>query len=468
MNLFKLGDRWCVSDEDGNHVGSFATMQEAAVFADVAPLPSPSSTEATDGGDGTDAGSGVEDATETTEDPTEPQGPITPWSGPITFEGRDTSDGRHIEPGALVCRQLPLPFMLQCETDEKHKGARIQGRMDTCELQGDTWFATGIYIGYTGAEGAELARTKQIPGVSADIAASDIEMVVVELDDEGMPLKYVMQVNAGEIMGLTQTPFPAFADAIIEVGETTNPDPDVYPVGGWADEVALTASAAPVKPPLAWFANPNLSGPTPLTVTDDGQVYGHIATWGVCHIGRDDVCLTAPSSPSNYAYFLVGEVETAEGAKVPTGTITLNTSHAAMSAGAAGAVAHYDHTGCCAADLNCGEDEFGIWVAGAARPGLDDDSRRTFLASAPSGDWRKIRGNLELVGVLMVNTPGFPTPRASLVASGDGTWQEVALVAAAAPRPAEPKPNEWAHLPKPLLELGAALLDREVLGARPQ
>lgn len=45
-----------------------------------------------------------------------------------------------------------------------------------------------------------------------------------------------------------------------------------------------------------------------------------------------------------------------------------------------------------------------------------------------SGDWRKIGSSLELVGILAVNTPGFPVPRAraglvagaqvSLIASG--------------------------------------------------
>jgi hypothetical protein len=47
----------------------------------------------------------------------------------------------------------------------------------------------------------------------------------------------------------------------------------------------------------AWFRNPHLDGPTPLTVTDDGRVYGHLALWGTCHTGFDGVCIEPPHSP---------------------------------------------------------------------------------------------------------------------------------------------------------------------------
>jgi hypothetical protein len=38
-------------------------------------------------------------------------------------------------------------------------------------------------------------------------------------------------------------------------------------------------------------------------------------------------------------------------------------------------------------------------------------------AGALSGDWREIRGHLELVAALVVNVPGFPIPRVGLAAS---------------------------------------------------
>lgn len=79
---------------------------------------------------------------------------------------------------------------------------------------------------------------------------------------------------------------------------------------------------------------------------------------------------------------------------------------------------HYDDTRSAVADVTAGEDAYGIWVAGALRPGLAPEQIRAFRASNPSGDWRPVDGNrLELVAVCMVNVPGFPVAR-SVVASG--------------------------------------------------
>jgi hypothetical protein len=103
-----------------------------------------------------------------------------------------------------------------------------------------------------------------------------------------------------------------------------------------------------------------------------------------------------------------------------------------MSDNALAAASHYDHTGTVAADVRAGEDEHGIWVAGALRPTLTDEQIRTFRAAPLSGDWRRIGGRLELVAALAVNTPGFPVPRTRarvLVASG--VQQSVIAVAPA-------------------------------------
>src|SRR5262245_14379940 len=182
--------------------------------------------------------------------------------------------------------------------------------------------------------------------------------------------------------------------------------------------IALVASAAlsTKLPPTAWFADPHLTGPTPLHVERDGRLYGHVATWGTCHIGFDGNCVEPPHSRTNYAYFHTGVAETEDG-EVPVGVITMDTGHADRFMGHQAAVAHYDNTGVQAAQVVAGEDEYGIWVAGRALPMGEGDFAR-FRGAAPSGDWRTIGGNLEMVGTLMVNVPGFPVPRPSLAASG--------------------------------------------------
>jgi hypothetical protein len=190
---------------------------------------------------------------------------------------------------------------------------------------------------------------------------------------------------------------------------------------------ALVAGASfPVAPPDEWFQNPNLPGPTPLTVDESGHVYGHIATFDVPHIGMPGK-VHAPRSKSGYAFFKTGQLVTASGAKINVGQLTLAGGHAPLSADAATAVAHYDNTDSAMVDLNIGDDRWGIWVAGAVRPEITTDQLRSLRAAAPSGDWRPINGNLELVAICQVNVPGFPVARAR-VASG----AVVALVAAGA------------------------------------
>lgn len=188
----------------------------------------------------------------------------------------------------------------------------------------------------------------------------------------------------------------------------------------------LTAGGFPVSPPDDWFTQPTLPGPTPLTVDDDGRVYGHIATFDIPHIGMPGN-VRAPKSRSNYAYFRTGEMVTASGKKVTVGQITLAGGHAPLHADAGAAVAHYDNTKSGVADVSAGEDRYGIWVAGAVRPDVTPEQIRTLRASAPSGDWRPINGGLELVAVCQVNVPGFPVARAR-VAGG----AVMALVAAGA------------------------------------
>jgi hypothetical protein len=128
---------------------------------------------------------------------------------------------------------------------------------------------------------------------------------------------------------------------------------------------------------------------------------------------------------------MTGELATAEGTIVSVGQITVGTGHANMSATAQAAVSHYDNTGWAVADVVVGNDAHGIWVAGAVRPNADSAKIHELRASGEvSGDWRRIGGQLRLVGLLAVNVPGFPVPKMrARVASG----MTHALVAAGGP-----------------------------------
>jgi hypothetical protein len=195
--------------------------------------------------------------------------------------------------------------------------------------------------------------------------------------------------------------------------------------GATAPAVNLVASATE-KVSARYFDNPGLTAPTPITVTDDGRIFGHVATWGTCHIGIKGTCVTAPHSESDYAYFRVGAVHTDEG-DIAVGHVTLGTGHAGPRLSASSAAAHYDNTGTVAADVVAGEDASGIWISGRVRDHLSDEDRHALAAAPLSGDWRGIAGNLEMVAALAVNVGGFPIPRTTLAASGG---EQTSLVAA--------------------------------------
>lgn len=194
---------------------------------------------------------------------------------------------------------------------------------------------------------------------------------------------------------------------------------------------ALVAAGARVAPPSSWFDDPKLDGPTPLQITEDGQVFGHLADWSTCHIGFRGQCVQAPPSKTSYAYFHTGAVETAEGSLLPVGKITLGTGHPSTDLDFASTVEHYDNSGTAVAVVRAGEDAYGVWVAGSLVPEADKKRVAELRRSPLSGDWRPIGGNLELVAALAVNTPGFPVLRARF-ASG----VPVALVAAGSLAPA--------------------------------
>lgn len=186
-------------------------------------------------------------------------------------------------------------------------------------------------------------------------------------------------------------------------------------LSGSYEEMSLVATRAPLNPPRAWFANPKLDGPTKITVTPDGRVFGHLALFGSCHLTFANTCVTVPRSRRAYADFHAGSTKTKEGDVVDTGVLTVDTGHADTSWGLAEQVkAHYDNTGTAAAVVRAGEDAFGVWVAGSLVPGADEELAQKVRRSPLSGDWRRIGGGLELVAALGVNRPGY-----AITASGE-------------------------------------------------
>ncbi len=372
-------------------------------------------------------------------------------------EGIESGDGRKFRKDAINLRELPLPLMWQIKTGEGHMGSVVVGRIETMErVEQGIGNATGVFdTGEYGKEAERLVREGFIRGVSADMdmfEAQEEELKAGE-DKPGKVGNGKMDITKARVMGVTMVPKPAFQECKIFLVEEENEiqEDDVIPDGVYVEDVdpaeaaslvacGFVAGAIPVTPPKSWFANPELKKATPLTVTDEGQVFGHIAAWHVDHIGLA-YGTKPPRSKSKYAYFHTGVVRTDDGTDVPVGQLTLAGGHASLEASAAAAARHYDDTGSAVSDVHAGEDAYGIWVAGALRPSATPEQIRALRASAPSGDWRPIKGALELVAVCQVNVPGFPIARAR-VASG----QVMALVAAGASTLAKMKSDPVSEL----------------------
>jgi hypothetical protein len=384
-------------------------------------------------------------------------------------EDIESGDGRKFEKGAITMRELPLPFLWQIKTGEGHSGSVVIGtilsmeRVDQGIGNARGYFDTGEY----GKEAERLVRGGFIRGVSADM-----DMFEADEEDENAENDSNKKVGAGKmkitkarVMAVTLVPKPAFQECRVELADQSGEEQEeevisdgVYVEGlNPLDASALVACGIvagmiPVTPPKDWFDNPKLKKPTALTVTDEGQVYGHIAAWHVDHIGMS-YGTRPPRSKSSYAYFHTGAVRTEDGTDVPVGQLTLAGGHASLEASASEAVRHYDDTASAVADVHAGEDAYGIWVSGALRPGTTPEQIRALRASAPSGDWRPIKGSLELVAICQVNVPGFPIARAR-VASG----QVMALVAAGASVLAQLKHDPLAELNTRIDKLEAPLI----------
>lgn len=388
-----------------------------------------------------------------TETETQTQHQFLPFEGIAVFEGIPTGDGRFIEPNALRWEEvLPVPLQYS-PTGGGHDDVLDVGWVDSMERHGSEIRYKGRYDLTTevGREAARLANQLDgTPGLTPHVSivmdemsfsvkvrkevldAMDEEMQALldgevppepQPDENGYVTVYTQQdgdeifsVSDAQVRAITQVSTAAFKDATVNIaGEA------------YSDVEPLVASAAPVKPPAAWFENPNLTGPTKVRYTEDGRVYGHLAEWGTCHIAYEE-CVAPPESDNDYMYFRTGTVLSADGTEAHTGVVTMDTLHAAPKLTAAAAQAHYENTGKVVADINIGHDNYGIWVAGALRPGVTEEQKRALRAAPLSGDWRMIQGRRELIGALAVNTPGFPIPETkgyisngqpvSLVASG--------------------------------------------------
>lgn len=356
----------------------------------------------------------------------------TQWTGLLAPIGAPTGDGRIIDDDAtLDFRDMPLPLLWQKATSGGHDAAVIVGKITSATADAGGVQAAGELLDTPEAMEARDLIAEGVIRPSVDMCDLVAEWEL--LDADGKPVseddwerveQEVMHVRSATIMAATLVATPAFGEATIRLGEEV-PAPDEDDTASLVAAAAVVTTPAVEPAPAEAFEDPGLEGPTALTVTDDGRVFGHLALWGTEHVGMPGRRVTPPHSATDYSFFHVSTVESTRG-PVAVGRLTVGCGHATADAAGPAATAHYDDAGTCWALVRAGEDAHGIWVAGVVNPDADPETVRAGASAPLSGDWRSIGGHLELVAALSVNTPGFPVPRSfqvrqepmSLVAAG--------------------------------------------------
>ena len=384
------------------------------------------------------------------------------WEGILSLEGTGTTDGRWFESGAWSWRDLPLTLMAQTVNQPGHEGAEVAGRIDDIwkmsvaearasgyEIDSDVPEAasvvmgTGIFdSGDFGRETARMVAEKTLRGVSVDFAVLKAALRDPEsgdiIDEKDLELEDILFGNyqraalEAEIMAATVVATPAFSQASIAIVASGDSQPVPTQIRLTTSALVASAGAAPLTPPAEWFRDPVLDGPTSLTITDDGRIYGHLALWDSCHTGFSNICKAPPRSNTGYAYFNTGEMETAEGERVTCGKLMFcreGNKHAPLDYSAVQASRHYDDTTKIGGFVHAGEDQWGIWLAGATRHDLTDEEVQYLRLNPPSGDWRPInRGPNELIAAFSVPVGGFPIPRSELRLVASAEKEEIAAL----------------------------------------
>lgn len=322
--------------------------------------------------------------------------------------GTPTSDNRVLSADTeMRFRQTPMPLRW-CEfSKDGHDDAVVVGVIEQMSLndKGEVRGSGYVLNNEHAVKALELVRhgvvKPSIDYMSVDVLEYEDGTPVTEENFDPNRPRFKTSRDI-EVLAATLVSIPAF-------GQTTFAlDPERRTV----DRALVAAAAATINPPVydpALFADPKLSGPTRITISEDGHVYGHLACWKDRHRTVGLGHINPPRSRSGYAHFHSSPgVHLSDGRVLPTGRLTVGIGHAATQGiSNASAAAHYDNAAHCWALVRAGEDAHGIWVSGVVAPWASAEQVQMAMSAPLSGDWRPYGGVHELVAVLSVNTPGF-------------------------------------------------------------
>lgn len=376
---------------------------------------------------------------------------------------------------AYTALKLPSPVFYQA-LNSGHDGGIIVGRTDALTLGGDgrTRTAGEFYDGEDDQANApriwEMAREAVHMAREGAVAPSiDPTVLAVAPNADGELALTVADFSGVTLVGMpgkvgTFVTFPDDEAEVVDVDvDEDAPAPTAAEVRHMRDEdeperaeaeagIRALIAAVVEAPPAELFGRPDIPGYQPGYRIDGNRITGHLAALDACHLNWPGECVTPPPSASQYAIFRRYALTTTTG-DIPVGRLTTGLGrlgngctccdpevfgdHACPNTkGLIAAMSHHDQM-VTLADVNIGEDDGVIWVAGVLRPRLPADAGTVLARRTWSGDWRPLGDADELVEILALDRgkPGFAkrvkTSRTRSV-----------LIAAAGPAEAPPVPVE--------------------------
>jgi len=244
------------------------------------------------------------------------------WQGPLVVEGIPTGDRRQIAPGGLSYRELPLPLMFSRVNDEGHRGSEPAGRIARIERR-----ENGVIYGFGYFDSGEVGQEARRMLTEGTLRGVSIDMDMLEVDeasaDEYMMGAGTLMIQTARVMGATVTPFPAYAEAYLEIIEQDEalvaagvaaPARAVFHTQieddgatGWQHSLetidgALVASGNPtfpMRPSPSVFLPPTEYAP--FNVDEAGVISGHICTWDSVHISFTGRKIHPPKTKTDYS-----------------------------------------------------------------------------------------------------------------------------------------------------------------------
>jgi hypothetical protein len=380
-----------------------------------------------------------------------------PFTTLMWVEGRWTGDGRLVLPDAITWDGLlPMPLTVDHDGIEE-----VVGRVDTIERQpgatADERFIVGKGMYDLGGPPEDLAHqverlieAKYARGVSMELDAMTEGGIDPDTAPEDMPPGsggWVTVVETARVRALSVVTTAAFAEAHITFDDTIEPvevpaieGPEAIPSSElpepeMPEDIIIVAAGhtitLPQVPPAEWFQEPDVIDGG-LTVTDEGRVYGWLAPANVPYSGIQGN-FSVPMGNVNYSRWQNRVTVVDDGTRVMTGNITMGCGHGDTTSTNHQAVRdHYDNSCSLFARVAAGENQHGVWIAGALYPGVTGEQVARAMGLQCSGHWIPSTApgySYDLEAALLVPVPGFNAARrAPSVTMRDG-----ALAASAVP-----------------------------------